>query len=148
MSDKKFLVVDDDSDDNGLFTEALAAVGPGIICYCVADGQEALEKLEAKLIAPPDIILMDINMPIMNGWQCLTRLKSAPDYKDIPVIIHSTSSRKTDKELAKDLGAICFFTKLHDFKRLKKMLEIVVEKMNANSVDAICNAVYKYLNLN
>jgi CheY-like chemotaxis protein len=148
MKDKRFLIVDDDSDDNSLFTEALAAVEPQIICYCAADGQEALEKLETGSIEHPDIIFLDINMPIMNGWQCLTKLKSVPGYKDIPVIIHTTSSRKTDRELAKDLGAICFFTKLHDFKKLKKMLEIVVEKMESDSVDAICNAVYNYLNLN
>jgi CheY-like chemotaxis protein len=148
MRDKKFLVVDDDSDDKGLFTEALTAVEPGIICYSADDGQEALKKLDSKLIEPPDIIFMDINMPIMNGWECLVKLKSAPGYKDIPVIIHTTSSRITDRQLARDLGAICFFTKLNDFSKLKKMLEIVVEKMNNDSVDAICDAVYKYLNLN
>jgi CheY-like chemotaxis protein len=145
---KKILIVDDDSDDNGLFTEALATVEPDIVCYSAADGQEALEKLDAKVIEPPDIIFMDINMPIMNGWQCLTRLKSVHHYKDIPVIMYSTSSSKRDKDLAKDLGAICFFTKLHDFKKLIKMLEIVVDMMNKDSVDAICSAVYKYLNLN
>jgi CheY-like chemotaxis protein len=148
MRTKRFLIVDDDVDDNELFTEALAAVETQIICYSAADGLEAIEKLDTKAIEQPDIIFMDINMPVMDGWQCLTKLKSESSYKDIPVIMYSTSSRKVDREVARDLGAICFFTKLSDFKQLKKVLEIVVEKMNGNAVDAICNAVYKYLNLN
>jgi len=148
MPVRRFLIVDDDSDDNGLFTEALAAVEPRIICDSAFDGREALEKLETKAIQPPDIIFLDINMPVMNGWQCLTQLKSESGYKDIPVIIYSTSSSRVDKELARKLGAICFFTKLHDFRKLIKMLEIVVEKINSNAVDAICNTVYDYLNLN
>jgi CheY-like chemotaxis protein len=148
MQVKRFLIIDDDEDDNELFTEALAAVESGIICYSAEDGQEAIDKLDAKVIGQPDIIFMDINMPVMNGWQCLTKLKSVSDYNGIPVIIYSTSSDKRDKELAKDMGAICFFTKFSDFKKLIKVLEIVIHKMNTNSIDAICNEVYRYLNLN
>ena len=143
---KKFLLVDDDKDDCGLFTEALASVAPQTVCYCAADGQDALDKL-GKLPHQPDLIFMDINMPVMNGWECLIKLKATGDYKNIPVIIHSTSSRKADADLAKEFGAICFFTKQHDFKKLKKILEIVVDKMNGNKPDSICNAVYKYLTL-
>lgn len=145
---KKFLIVDDDRDDRELFTEALAAVDPGLICYSAPDGQKAIEKLESMAINQPDLIFLDLNMPVMDGWQCLTKLKSVESYKNIPVIIHTTSSHTVDKKLAKELGAICFFTKPDDFKKLKKMLEIVIEKLNNNAIDAICDAVSAYLYLN
>ena len=83
----------------------------------------------------------------MNGWECLAKLKSREKYQQIPVIIYTTSSRSVDRVIAKDLGAICLFTKLHDFKKLKKMLKIVVDKMDSNAVDSICDTVYQYLKL-
>ena len=117
-TEKKFLVVDDDSDDSGLFAEALSSVGKNNVFYSAADGQDALEKLENRLIDIPDMIFLDINMPVMNGWECLAKLKSREKYQQIPVIIYTTSSRSVDRVIAKDLGAICLFTKLHDFKKI------------------------------
>ncbi|MDJ1496306.1 response regulator [Cytophagaceae bacterium DM2B3-1] len=144
---KRFLIVDDDSDDRELFREALTAVEPEVVLYSAANGQTAIEKLASQAIDQPDIIFLDLNMPVMNGWDCLNQLKSLQEYKNIPVIIHTTSSHTQDKKLAKERGAICLFTKPDDFKRLKAILEIVVEKMNKKAVDSICEAVYKYLQL-
>ncbi len=143
---KKILVVDDDTDDRELFVEALLTVGSEVICYSAADGQEAIHKLETMEL--PDIIFLDLNMPVMDGWDCLNRLKSTEHYKSIPVIIHTTSSRDADKKLAKELGAICFFTKPDDYKKLRKMLEIVVEQLNKDRVETICEAVHQSLHLN
>lgn len=145
---KKFLIVDDDSDDSTLFTEALTAVEPSIVCYSATDGSEALEKLKDSKIEQPDIIFLDLNMPGMNGWECLTKLKAEDRYRSIPVIIHTTSARSVDRELAKDLGAICFITKSYDFKKIKRMLEIVLDKLKLNHVDTICETVYRQLGLN
>src|SRR6187402_2606042 len=105
---KRFLLVDDDNDDRELFSEALATVNPVIICDLAADAEEALNKLHSKDIDAPDMIFLDINLPIMTGWQFLTNLKSQEQYKDIPVIMYSTSSNQRDKDIAKDLGALCF----------------------------------------
>jgi len=145
---RKFLIVDDDSDDSSLFTEALTSIESSSVCYNATDGYEALEKLESAEIDQPDIIFLDLNMPGMNGWECLMKLKAEARYKDIPVIIHTTSSRKTDRELARELGAICFVTKSYDFKRIKKMLEIVIEKLRRNSIDTVCESIYTRLGLN
>ncbi len=68
---KRFLVIDDDTDDRELFTEALALVDPVIVCDQATDGAEALKQLATKGIDRPDIIFLDINMPVMNGWQFL-----------------------------------------------------------------------------
>ena len=139
---KRFLVIDDDTDDRELFTEALASVDPVIVCDQATDGAEALKRLTTKAIDQPDIIFLDINMPVMNGWQFLTRLKEDDVYKHIPVIVYSTSSTQKDKRIADDLGALCFITKPHAFVKLKHMLGIVVTHVRTADFTRICNEVH------
>jgi CheY-like chemotaxis protein len=142
MTAKTFLLVDDDSDDTELFTEAIEAVDASVRFYSASDGREALDKLSAKAIDAPDIIFLDINMPEMNGWQLLNRLKRDQDLKDIPVIMYSTSSQITDIRNASTSGALCFFTKPNSFVHLKKILEVVITHMQKGAMDALCDAVH------
>ena len=138
---KRFLLVDDDTDDRELFSEALACVNPVIICDLAADAEEALTILDSKEIDAPDIIFLDINLPLMTGWQFLANLKKTEAYKDIPVIMYSTSNNRRDKEIAKDLGALCFITKPSAFKMLKTTLDVIVTYMDRRLYDLICSAV-------
>src|SRR5882762_9611818 len=100
----RFLLIDDDTDDRELFSEALATVDPVIVCDQATDGAEALDRLRRSELCEPDIIFLDINMPVMNGWQFLTKLKSEEKYKHIPVIVYSTSSNQKDKRIADEMG--------------------------------------------
>ena len=138
---KRFLVIDDDRDDRELFSEALASVDPVIICEQATDGAEAFDRLLQQSIGQPDIIFLDINMPVMNGWQFLSKLKSVDAYKDIPVIIYSTSSNQRDKIEADRMGALCFITKPHAFRLLKSMLGVVVTHVHAKSFTHLCQEV-------
>jgi len=126
---KRFLLIDDDVDDRELFSEALASVSTAIQCDLIADAQEALNKLHSKEINTPDLIFLDINLPVMTGWQFLTNLKSQEAYKDIPVIMYSTSSNQQDKDTAKNLGALCFITKPNTFKKLQDTLNIIINSV-------------------
>jgi CheY-like chemotaxis protein len=137
---KKFLVIDDDTDDRELFCEALASVDPGIHCEQAVDGKEALTRLSAK--EQPDIIFLDINMPIMDGWQFLTHLKKQDGHKDIPVIVYTTSATLKDKRIANDLGALCFITKPHAYSRLQNILGVIVMHVNARNIAKICEDVH------
>ena len=130
---KKFLLVDDDTDDQELFCEALGEVDSTIICDYAADGFEALNKLKTGRENLPDIIFLDINMPEMDGWQCLTTIKNNGSYSDIPVIMYSTSSHKKLSKIAKDLGALFFFTKPNDYLQLKSIINTVVDYINSGS---------------
>jgi CheY-like chemotaxis protein len=143
MTAKTFLLVDDDRDDTELFTEAIEAVDASVRFYCATDGREALDKLSAKVIVAPDLIFLDINMPEMNGWQLLNRLKHDQDLKDIPVIMYSTSSQIKDRKDASASGALCFFTKPNSFVHLKKILEVVVSCMQQDALDVLCDSVHK-----
>jgi CheY-like chemotaxis protein len=130
----EFLLVDDDSDDSELFCEALHEVDNSVHCHFALDGQDALNKLPSLA---PDVIFLDINMPGMNGWDCLNKLKSDPDCKHIPVIMYSTSSHKTEVEKAFDMGAHSFFSKPSDYKQLKKVLRELIDKINDGTLDAL-----------
>ncbi|MBX2906367.1 MAG: response regulator [Taibaiella sp.] len=122
MNFKQFLLVDDDRDDRELFCEALEDLDKEISCHTAAGADEAMELLAALQPGKPDVIFMDINMPLVSGWECLTLLKKHDLYRDIPVIIYSTSSHTRDIEIAKNLGAYRFITKPHDYKLLLRVL--------------------------
>lgn len=134
---KIFLLADDDVDDRELFCEALAKVDPSILCYCVTDGKQALKLLASKESEKPQIIFLDINMPGMNGWECLKELKANEQYKDIPVVMYSTSNHKREASISIDLGALCFFCKPSDFVELKDILKVMAENLNENLLKAV-----------
>jgi CheY-like chemotaxis protein len=121
----KFLLVDDDADDAFLFCEALHHLDPMMVCLTAENGREVFNKLSKQEATRPDIIFLDINMPIMDGWECLRRLKNDASLQNIPAIMYSTSSSKKDIEMAYQLGARLFVTKPEDFAELHKILEVV-----------------------
>lgn len=128
MSKKIILLADDDRDDAEMFCEALADIDESIICHCAENGDQALKMLNSH-DKTPEVVFLDLNMPIMNGWECLKRLKSEERYKDIPVIMISTSSHKNDMEAAGNLGAFCYFVKPNNFNDLKQVLGLITSNL-------------------
>lgn len=126
MRENVFLLADDDQDDQEMFFEALTSINESIVCHAVLNGREALEKLN-ELEKSPDLIFLDVNMPVMTGWECLEKLKKEERYKNIPVVIISTSSYLREKKIALEMGALCYLTKPNDFDELKDVLRIIVE---------------------
>jgi len=131
MEKKIILLADDDMDDTEMFCEALADVDESVICCCAENGKEALKILES-LEQNPGVIFLDLNMPIMNGWECLKEIKSNQRFKDIPVIMISTSSHKNDMDNAASLGAVCYFVKPNNFKDLKEVLKIITSNLGVD----------------
>lgn len=131
----KFLIADDDSDDADIFCEALSQIATVMKCYKVENGREVFEFLSGPETGKPDVIFLDINMPVMNGWECLKKLKSTEDFSQIPTIMYSTSSAKKDIDQAYRLGASLFLTKPEDFKELCKILEIVATNPQESLID-------------
>jgi CheY-like chemotaxis protein len=124
-----FLLADDDPDDVDMFREALSIIDPSIIFYHAQDGRGVLDNLGDKNLEKPGIIFLDINMPIMNGWECLAKLKECELYRNIPVVIYSTASYHKEVEKAFDMGAICFFTKPTEFRQLIINLQMIAENL-------------------
>lgn len=109
------MVVDDDADDRHMFCEALHIVDDSVECVAAQDGAEALGLLQAADSHLPDLIFLDLNMPRLNGHQCLSAIKKIGNLLHIPVIIYSTSKQQKDIDEAKSLGAACFITKPNTF---------------------------------
>lgn len=120
---KSVLFVDDDEDDKLVFGHALKAIDTSIQYLTAADGQEALKILSEELVILPDLIFMDLNMPKMDGFTCLDKIKQNKDLKEIPVMILSTSTNPKDMEKAKNLGAKTFITKPSTYSGLIETLK-------------------------
>jgi CheY-like chemotaxis protein len=123
---RDIMLVDDDRDDAGLFQEALNEVYPLIKFHSATGGREALEFLSDTRAVIPDMIFLDVNMPEINGWECLRELKLHPQLRQIPVVMYSTSALKPDKEKASALGAIGMYQKPVRFEELKDLLRSVI----------------------
>ena len=108
------LIVDDDADFRSGIRIALEMKG-----YQVdesSNGQEALEKLSEK---PPLLVLLDLQMPVMNGRELLQRLRNAPETKDIPVVIISGFGFEWEAEL---MGAQGYIGKPFEPRELEKTI--------------------------
>jgi CheY-like chemotaxis protein len=135
---KTFILVDDDPDDRELFILALQMVAPTVHCHCFKNGRDAL--LHLKTTQQADLVFLDLNMPLMNGWECLRLLKQEPLIQHIPVIIYSTSSSEKEIQLAREEGAKCFCIKPDDFTTLSNILLLITQQVQANSFGAITRA--------
>jgi CheY-like chemotaxis protein len=134
---KIILLVDDDTDDAEMFAEVLTNIDSTIRLYHVEDGLALFEHLANEKNEKPNVIFLDINMPEMNGWQCLSRLRGDLITKDIPVLIYTTSSHARDKQIAMDLGATAFITKPSEYKTLQKLLSAITLGLQSDIKSAI-----------
>jgi len=118
----KIFLIDDDEDDQLFFKDAIELINPSLQCDTATNGKIALEKLRATP-SLPDIIFLDLNMPVMNGFDFLIQIKKENALSKIPVGIFTTSNILRDKELTKEFGAQFFLTKPNDFQVLRKKLQ-------------------------
>ena len=123
----QILLIDDDKDDQLFFRLALAEIEPTIALLTANNGRSGLEKL-ASMAEPPGMVFLDLNMPIMHGFECLLLFRANPAYLSVPIIIFSTSKNERDKAKAKELGASGYLHKPNDNEDLKELLaEILAE---------------------
>lgn len=115
------LLIDDDADDQEIFLSALAFIDNQIQCSLAANGQEGIHHLNVSE-SLPDLIFLDLNMPVMNGMQFLKEMKGSHRAKNIPVVIYSTASDQQTIRQALELGAFQFYTKPEKFSELVSML--------------------------
>ncbi len=125
------LLVDDNMADVRLTEEALKRNAITSELNVVMNGEEALAFLyrDGKYVdAPrPDIILLDLNMPKMDGREVLARIKSDDELKRIPVVVLTTSEAEEDIHRAYNLNVNCYITKPVEFDRFVEAIRIVEE---------------------
>lgn len=120
---KNIFLVEDDTDDQSFFIEALSTIQTANLCGLANNGKEALDRLKDSVVIP-DIIFMDINMPLMNGVECLCALINSPRISDIPVIMLSTAVEQA--EFCCRLGAKDYIKKPADITALRAELNRVI----------------------
>ncbi len=121
MQYKNILLIDDDDASHEIFISAVSEISDSANCLALSSALEALEKLSAKNILP-DVIFVDLNMPVMTGLQFLTEIKKNTELKSIPVIVFSTTTHPATIMLAKEFGAHDFITKPVNFADLVNIL--------------------------
>ena len=129
---KLLLLADDDHDDAELFGEALGRASLQVDLHYAEDAHALFKILDGLNNRKPDIIFLDINMPKIDGWECLAMLKKHAVHCHIPVVMFSTSSATRDKQMAVESGAIGLLTKPSDFKMLIKILTHIVNSEPAD----------------
>ena len=122
------MIIDDDADDRSMFAEALMEINESIQLIQMVSCERAIEYFSIKSAAIPDIIFLDINMPTMNGWQCLDNLREMANTKQIPVVIYTTSQSQENYEKVKKMESTYFLSKPSKFKDLVKALVVVIDK--------------------
>jgi CheY-like chemotaxis protein len=124
---KLLLCIEDDEDDRAFIEEAATEADPKLIFVAKVNGREAMmflnrQKEQDQL---PCLILLDINMPLMNGRETLIAIKKDPALKNIPVVVFTTSSNKADEIFCEQYGADMVTKPVRPLE-LKRVIEHVV----------------------
>ncbi|RYZ22882.1 MAG: response regulator [Chitinophagaceae bacterium] len=120
---KKILLVDDDVDDRDLLIDSMTHVNPEVEIAWAENGQQALEYLQEMRLREqhlPCLIVLDLNMPLLDGKATFERLRDDQVLRQVPVVVLTSSGNPMDKEHFHSHGA-GFFTKPDEFSYLQKI---------------------------
>ena len=120
---KNVFLAEDDADDRMFFEDALNQLTIPTQLTLSNDGLELISNLETII---PDVIFLDLNMPLKNGFQCLEEIRNTPKLKDIPIVIFSTTANDDAVNKTYQLGANYYICKPNSFELLIKAIETVL----------------------
>jgi CheY-like chemotaxis protein len=138
------LVVEDDPNDVALLRVALENIIPGVIFSAVSDGVEAVEYLSSgqaysdrEKFPFPDVVLLDLKLPLMDGFEVLRWIRQQPTLKALPVVGLTGSFRHEDAELACKAGASFCVLKSQGFRLLaEKIIEVTTGSLETDDLSA------------
>lgn len=123
------LIIDDSESDTMLMEEAIKNTAIANNVFIMNDAHEALKFLnneaQYKTSPRPNLIILDLKMPDMDGHEFLERVKGNEKFKDIPIIVLSTSSDPVDIRKCYKLQANCYIEKPVNFMRFKKVINVI-----------------------
>jgi CheY-like chemotaxis protein len=131
MRSLNLLLADDDPDDCLIFSHAIEQMPGKIKFTCLSSCHRLMHFLNDDNVAAPDVIFLDLNMPGINGRDCLTKMKTKPGWEHIPIVIYSTASREEIIEECYRLGAKFFIVKPDQPEKLKAKISWVIEKFTS-----------------
>lgn len=122
---KRCYFIDDDEDDHDFFCTATQAIDPAIECLFAKSGIEAVDNLTQTSLTP-DYIFIDMNMPRMDGKQCLTEIRKINRLNAVPVYIYSTSGTPGLIDEILQMGAKEFLIKPTNMHALEQLLRRIL----------------------
>ena len=122
---KKILLVEDDKIDVMTVKRALREINVTNSVEVAGNGEEGLEILRSSAKDKPCIILLDLNMPRMNGMEFLHHIKSMDEFKRIPVVVLTTSKEERDKIESFNLGVAGYMAKPVDYQQFVEVIRTI-----------------------
>ncbi|PZR24404.1 MAG: response regulator [Flavobacterium psychrophilum] len=119
---KNIFLAEDDNDDVLFFKLALQDISADCNLTVFSNGQELISRLKESGDVP-DILFLDINMPILNGLDTLKRVREFPALRSLPVVVYSTSSSELDIRQAEENGAGHYMVKPCNMDKLREVIE-------------------------
>ena len=119
----KILLIDDDEMNRDMLSRRLQRKGYDVIM--AVDGHEGMNTARSEL---PDLILMDMSLPVLDGWEATRRIKAMPETRSIPVIALTAHAMAGDREKALEVGCDDYDTKPIDFKKLLEKIQALSAK--------------------
>lgn len=126
MDQLRIVLVDDDADDREIFKLAISQINDKLDLKMCTSGKEVLDYLREPNRKLPNLLFLDLNMPNINGIECLKEIKQDPGLKHITVILYSTSSSEKDIEQTFLNGANIYLNKPADFETLKNSIKKIL----------------------
>lgn len=120
---KHILLADDDDDDRMLFQEALREVSGDARLTMAIDGEQLMDVLHTLLPELPTVLFLDLNMPRKNGFACLEELRQQDTFKNMPIVVLSTSDDAATIDSLYRSGASHYISKPPSFEVLKSAVE-------------------------
>jgi len=128
-------LADDDIDDVELFEDTLRRIDPTVVFHSASDGLKAIQFLAQH--ESPDLIFLDLNMPMADGKKCLQAIKKSDQLRNVPAIIFTTFSFPTDVGECLALGALSFISKPTVVAELRTVLRAIVANIHSDIVGAL-----------
>ncbi|MCZ7638096.1 MAG: response regulator [Verrucomicrobia bacterium] len=118
----KILLVEDNEMNRDMLSRRLERKGYTVVC--ALDGQQGLDQARAET---PDLILMDMSLPVLDGWEATRRLKTDPALQRIPVIALTAHAMASDEQKAREAGCDDYDTKPIELPRLLSKIQALLE---------------------
>lgn len=109
------MIADDDIDDQEMISDSFYDIDPQCKVEVVSNGQQAISRLENTGLPLPCLVVLDLNMPILDGMETLTRIRLNPSFRNIPVVVFTTSNSKESRNQSLTLGAMDYIVKPNDY---------------------------------
>ena len=126
MSSAHIILAGEDPDDCLIFSQLAKEVNDKVEIICLTDCESLVRYLDDSL--PPELIFLDLNMPLLSGMECLQKIKENLQWKDIPLIIYSTASSGDIIQECYNLGARLYIVKPDSTDKLKEIFSWLIGK--------------------